>query len=131
MERPIQPNTPERRDRAQAWLRRATRATLLGATGAAAVIGVVVAQEHPGSGAGTTSGGTGATGSGTAGSSSSNSGNSGNSSAAAGSSGSSDTGSSGNTGTTGGSGNTGNTGAPYSPSISRSSPAVTSGGTSR
>jgi hypothetical protein len=120
MPRPIQPNTPQSRDRAEARLRRATRVVVLGATGAAALIGVVVAAQHPGSGStGTrsTGGSTGATGSSTSGSStSSNSGTSDN----AGSSSS-------NTGSTG---NTGNTGASNTPSISNSSPAVTSGGTS-
>jgi hypothetical protein len=132
MARPLHTHTPETRDRAQAWLRRATRATVLGAMGAATLIGVAVAQEHPGASSSTTSGGTGSTGSGSAGSSSSNS--SGKSSGDSGTSGSSDTGSTGNTGSTsntGSTGNTGNTGTSVTPSISRSTPAVTSGGTSR
>jgi hypothetical protein len=121
MARPIQPNTPQTRARAQAWLRRATRATVLVATGVAALIGIVVAQEHPGSsstsggtrstGSGSSGGSTGSTSSSTSGSSSSNSGDSGTS----------------NTGSTG---NTGNSGSSNSPSISGSAPAVTSGGSS-
>jgi cytoskeletal protein RodZ len=113
MARPIQPSTPQSRKLADAWLRRSTRAIVLGATGLAAAIGVVVAQEHPG--AGSTAG----TGSSTSGSSSSNS------------SGSSDSGSSGSSDNTGATGNTGNSGAATGPSISRSAPAVTSGGSSR
>ena len=123
MPRPIQPNTPQTRDRAQAWLRRATRALVLGAAGVAALIGIVVAQEHPGStspahgnggtGSGSSGGSSGGTNSGSSGSSSSsNSGNSGSS----------------NTSSTA---NTGNSGTATTPSISRSTPSVVSGGTSR
>jgi negative regulator of sigma E activity len=117
MARPIQPNTPQSRARAQAWLRRATRAAVLAATGLAALIGVVVAREHPGSSS--TSSGTGATGAGTSGASTGGT-----------SSNSDDSGTS-NTGSTGNTGNTGNSGSSNSPSISNSTPAVTSGGSSR
>jgi cytoskeletal protein RodZ len=108
MSRPTPPN-PQSRDRAQQWLRRATRAIVLAATGAAAVIGIVVAQEHPG--ASSTSSGAGSSGSGSSG----------------GSTGSSSSSNSDSSNT----GSTGNTGAATTPSISGSTPSVTSGGTSR
>ena len=123
MPRPIQPNTPQTRDRAQAWLRRATRALVLGAAGVAALIGIVVAQEHPGSSS--PAHGTGGTGSGSSGGS-----NSGTNSGTSGSSSSSNSGNSGSS-NTGSTGNTGNSGTTTTPSTSRSTPAVTSGGTSR
>ena len=123
MPRPIQSNTPQTRDRAQAWLRRATRALVLGAIGAAALIGAVVAQQHPGSTS--TAKGTGSTGSGSSGGS-----NSGTNSGTSGSSSSSNSGNSGSS-ITGSTGNTGNSGSTTTPSISRSTPSVVSGGTSR
>jgi hypothetical protein len=45
-------NSPETRDRANVRLRRLTRSAVLAATGATALIGVVVAKEHPGAGSG-------------------------------------------------------------------------------
>ena len=124
MARPNQPNTPQSRDRGDAWLRRATRAAVLGATGAAALIGVVVAQERPGSSS-TGSGSTGTSSGGTSSTSESSGSSSTNSSGHSGSdSNSSDTGSTGNTG------NTGDSGTSTPPSISHSSPSVTSGGSS-
>jgi cytoskeletal protein RodZ len=48
MSRPDERLTPEGRDRAQVRLRRLTRTAVLAATGATALIGVVVAKEHPG-----------------------------------------------------------------------------------
>ena len=48
MSAPDQPNTPESRDKARSRLRTLTRAAVFAATGATAVIGIVVAHEHPG-----------------------------------------------------------------------------------
>ncbi len=108
-----QPNTPESRERARSRLRSLTRGAVVAATGATVVIGVVVSRDHPGSGStGKTSGAA------TSGSSDSNN----TTIAGSGSSSSSNTGSTGNTGNTGSSSS--------SPSISQSTPAVTSGGSS-
>jgi hypothetical protein len=117
------PNAGASRDRARARLRNLTGVALFATTGATVGIGIVVAQEHPGKSAAssTTSGRSTQGSTGTTGSS--------------GSTGS--TGSTGNTGNTGSSstGNTGNTGnsggSSTSPSISSQKPTVTSGGTSR
>ncbi len=115
-----QPNTPENREKARSRLRNLTRGVVVAAAGATVVIGVVVSRDHPGSatsgssatrgtssgsGAATTNGGSSAT------------------------SGSSSTGSTGSTGTTGTTGNTGTSSS--APSVSQSSPTVTSGGSSR
>lgn len=105
------PNAGASRDQARARLRTLTNAALLTATGATVGIAVVVAHEHPGKSAAstTTSSGQSTTGStGTTGSSD-------------------DTGNSGST-----SGNTGNSGSSsFSPSVSSQSPSVTSGGSGR
>ncbi|HUE08930.1 MAG TPA: hypothetical protein VMP41_15985 [Acidimicrobiales bacterium] len=103
------PNAGASRDQARARLRTVTSAALLATTGATVGIAIVVAHEHPGKSAATTTSGQ-STG-GTTGA----------------------TGSSGNTGDTGGStGNTGNSGgSSFSPSISSQSPSVTSGGSHR
>jgi hypothetical protein len=114
------PNAGASRDRARARLRNLTGVALFATTGATVGIGIVVAQEHPGKSAAssTTSGRSTQGSTGTTGSSGS-------------------TGSTGNTGNTGSSstGNTGNTGnsggSSTSPSISSQKPTVTSGGTSR
>jgi hypothetical protein len=53
MRRRHQQNSPEGRERADVRLRRLTRSAVLLATGATAVIGVVVAKEHPGASAAT------------------------------------------------------------------------------
>ena len=109
-----QPNTPENRDKARSRLRTLTRGAIFAATGATVVIGVVVSRDHPG--AGSTGKGAGAT---TSGSSSSVS-----TSAGSGTSSSSSS----NTGSTGNTGNSGSSSS--SPSISQSTPTVTSGGSS-
>ncbi len=104
------PHAVASRDQARARLRTLTNATLLAATGATVGIAVVVAHEHPGkSAASTTTSGQSTTGStGTSGSSD-------------------DTGDTGNTGSS--TGNTGNSGSSsFSPSISSQAPSVTSGG---
>jgi len=102
-------NAGASRDQARARLRIATSAALLATTGATVGIAIVVAHEHPGKSAATTTSGQ-STG-GTTGT----------------------TGSSGNTGDTGSSsGNTGNSGSSsFSPSISARTPSVTSGGSGR
>lgn len=46
---PLEPPSPDTRARAQVRLRRLTRAAVVGATGATALIAVAVAREHPGS----------------------------------------------------------------------------------
>jgi hypothetical protein len=105
------PNAGARRDHARARLRTLTNASLLAATGATVGIAVVVAHEHPGKSAASTS----TSGQSTAGSTGT-------------------TGSSDDTGNSGSStsGNTGNSGSSsFSPSVSSQSPSVTSGGSSR
>ena len=97
-----------RRDQARARLRTLTNATLLAATGATVGIAIVVAHEHPGNSAASTT--------------------------TSGKSTTSTTGTTGTTGNTGSSstGNTGNSGAStFSPSTSSQTPAVTSGGSHR
>ncbi len=97
----------QRRDQGKARLRTLTNVALLATTGATVGFGIVVAHEHPGSSA--TGKSSSASTSGTTASSGS-------------------TGSTGNTGSV----STGNTGSSSSaPSISSSTPSVTSGGTSR
>lgn len=107
------PNAGASRDQARARLRTLTNATLLAATGATVGIAVVVAHEHPGkSAASTTTVGQSTAGStGTAGSSEDDD---------TGNSGSSSTGTTGNSGTSS-----------FSPSVSTQSPSVTSGGSGR
>ena len=116
-----QPNTPENREKARSRLRNLTRGVVVAAAGATVVIGVVVSRDHPGSAhlgqrrhegtssrlrrSPTTNGGSSAT------------------------SGSSSSGTTGSTGTTGTTGNTGTSSS--APSVSQSSPTVTSGGSSR
>jgi hypothetical protein len=102
-------NAGASRDQARARLRTVTSAALFATTGATVGIAIVVAHEHPGKSAATTTSGQ-STG-GTTGT----------------------TGSSGNTGDTGSSsGNTGNSGSSsLSPSISSRTPSVTSGGSGR
>lgn len=105
------PNAVTRRDQARARLRTLTNASLLAATGATVGIAVVVAHEHPGKSAAstTTSGQSTAGSTGTTGESD-------------------DTGNSGSSAT----GNTGNSGSSsFSPSISSRTPSVTSGGSGR
>lgn len=103
-------NTPESRESARSRLRNLTRGAVLAATGAAAVIGIVVANDHPGAGGTTrTTGSSGSTTAGTATSSGSSS-----------------------AGTTGTTGNTGaTTTTTTTPTVSSSTPSVTSGGTSQ
>lgn len=118
-----QPPTPESRDKARSRLRALTRGAVFAATGATVVIGVVVSRDHPGSSSTAKVTGTSGTSSG------SGAATTGGSSAT---SGSSSSGNSGTTGSTGNTGNTGNTGTSSSaPSVSQSSPTVTSGGSSR
>ena len=103
-------NAGASRDQARARLRTLTGSALLAATGATVGIGIVVAHEHPGKSAASTTSGqsTGGT-SGTTGT----------------------TGSTGNTGSSS-TGDTGNSGASTSsPSISTQTPSVTSGGSHR
>ncbi len=117
-----QPLTPESRDKARSRLRALTRGAVFAATGATVVIGVVVSRDHPGSSSTAKVTGTSGTSSG---------------SGAATTGGSSSTSGSflvgelrhhGETGT----GNTGNSGTSSTmPSVSQSSPTVTSGGSSR
>lgn len=102
------PNAGARRDHARARLRTLTNATLLTATGATVGIAVVVAHEHPGKSAASTT---------TSGQSSDG---------ASGTTGSSDDTGSSSTGNTGNSGSSS-----YSPSISSQTPSVTSGGSGR
>jgi hypothetical protein len=104
------PNAGASRDKARARLRNLTGVTLFATAGATAGIAIVVAHEHPGKSAASTTASGQSTG-GTTGT----------------------TGSSGNTGSTGSStGNTGNSGASSSsPSISSNTPSVTSGGSGR
>ena len=112
-----QPNTPENREKARSRLRNLTRGVVVAAAGATVVIGVVVSRDHPGS---ATSG------------SSATRGTSSGSGAATTNGGSSATSGSSSAGTTGTTGTTGNTGTSSSaPSVSQSSPTVTSGGSSR
>ncbi len=107
-----QPHTPESRDKARARLRTLTRGAVLAATGATVAIGIVVSHDHAGNASGSARSG------------SSGSGSTSTNIAGGGSS-------SGNTRTIGNSGNTGNTGSSSSaPSVSQSTPAVTSGGSS-
>jgi cytoskeletal protein RodZ len=49
MQHQSEPSTPDTRQRALVRLRRLTRSSVLAAVGATAVIGIVVADEHPGS----------------------------------------------------------------------------------
>jgi hypothetical protein len=103
-------NAGASRDQTRARLRTLTNAALLATTGATVGIAVVVAHEHPGKSAASTS-------------------TSGKSTVA-------NTGSSGGSGADGNSGtsstaNTGNSGSSLSPSTSSQSPSVTSGGSSR
>ncbi len=109
-----QPNTPENREKARSRLRTLTRGAIFAATGATVVIGVVVSRDHPG--ARSTGKGAAATTSGSSGSVSTSAGSGSSSS------------SSSNTGSTGNTGNTGSSSS--SPSISQSTPTVTSGGSS-
>ena len=112
-----QPNTPENREKARSRLRNLTRGVVVAAAGATVVIGVVVSRDHPGS----ASSGSSAT-----------KGTSSGSGAATTNGGSSATSGSSSAGTTGTTGTTGNTGTSSSaPSVSQSSPTVTSGGSSR
>ncbi len=109
-------NARASRDQARARLRTVTSAALFATTGATVGIAIVVAHEHPGKSAATTTSGesTGGT-TGTTGSS----GKTGN-----------NTGDTGDTGSS--TGNTGNSGASsFSPSITSRTPSVTSGGSSR
>ena len=119
MSAPRVPSAGASRDQARARLRNLTGVALFATTGATVGIGMVVAEEHPGKSAASsttsgrsTSGGTGTTGS------SGSTGNTG--SSATGNSGSSASGNSGNSG-----------GSSFSPSTSSQKPSVTSGGTSR
>lgn len=113
MSSPKDPSAGASRDRARARLRKLTSAALFATTGATVAIGIVVAHEHPGKSATSTTTSDHSTG----GSTTSSSGSTDN------------TGSSGESGS---SGNTGNSGASsFSPSISSRTPSVTSGGTSR
>ncbi len=109
-----QPNTPENREKARSRLRNLTRGVVVAAAGATVVIGVVVSRDHPGS----ASSGSSAT-----------KGTSSGSGAATTNGGSSATSGSSSTGTTGTTGNTGTSSS--APSVSQSSPTVTSGGSSR
>jgi hypothetical protein len=105
------PNAGASRDQARARLRTLTRVALFATTGATVGIGIVVAHEHPGKSAASTT----TTGQSTGGSTGT-------------------TGSSGNTGNSGSSstGNIGNSGSSsFSPSTSSQKPSVTSGGSGR
>lgn len=104
------PNAGASRDQARARLRNLTRVALFATTGATVGIAIVVAHEHPGKSAASTT----ASGQSTGGATGT-------------------TGSSGNTGDTGSStGSTGNSGASsFSPSSSSRTPSVTSGGSGR
>jgi hypothetical protein len=102
-------NAGASRDQTRARLRTLTNAALLATTGATVGIAVVVAHEHPGKSAASTS-------------------SSGRSSVA--NTGSTGGSGDGNTGTSS-TANSGNSGSSFSPSISSQSPSVTSGGSSR
>ncbi|HWF15697.1 MAG TPA: hypothetical protein VG244_05905 [Acidimicrobiales bacterium] len=113
MSLPDQPNSPATREKVQGRLRHVTRAAVLAAAGATVGIGIVVAHDHPGaSGAGT---------------SASNGSHSATTNTGDGST--SNTGEGSTSANTGSTGNTG--GFSTAPSSSSSTPAVTSGGTSR
>jgi hypothetical protein len=58
MKRPNQDNSPESRERANVRLRRLTRSAILATAGATALIGVIVAKEHPGASSGDSATGT-------------------------------------------------------------------------
>jgi cytoskeletal protein RodZ len=58
MKHPDQENSPESRERADVRLRRLTRSAALAAVGATALIGAVVAKEHPGASSGASTTGT-------------------------------------------------------------------------
>jgi hypothetical protein len=47
---PSEPSTPQTREKAQSKVRHLTRGAVIAAAGLTALIGVVVAEEHPGSG---------------------------------------------------------------------------------
>jgi len=108
--------TPQSRAKARSRLRTLTRGAVLAATGATAVIGVVVAHDHSGASTSLRTGSDSSTSSSGGATSSSSTGTSA---------------STGNTGTSGSTGNTGNLGTSSStPSRSSSTPNVVSGGTS-
>ncbi len=107
---PSEPSTPETRAKAQARVRRLTRGAVLAAAGLTALIGVVVAEEHPGSSSPPKESGTAGSTSNTSNTGTSNTGSSGSGST-------SDT----TTTTTAGS---------SAPTSTSSRPTVTSGGTS-